>query len=361
MALADPPTLISAAPTVRIAEQSLPLLTNSIYSMRVTEQLGGLSSLELTLYDNLSYADGRAGWGATATSPLQLGAAIKIYCGVTSAPQEIFDGVITAIEGDYRDARPPLFTILAEDRLWKARRTRRSRIFEDSTPADLVRKVAADHGLTPQVRDGLDKPVSTWAQINESDLGFLRRILGRVDGDLQCVDDKLQAGPCARDARASVALVQGNQLTRARITADLADQVTSVGVGGYDSAVGEAVFATATSGEAGPGAGTDGASVLRDRFYPIAEHSGDRDALTSAEGDVVARALYGQRARRFVRVDAAAQGNAEIRVGSKVSIGGVNPFFVNDYSVTKAVHRFDLTSGYLTEFLAESAFLGAGA
>ena len=57
MALADPPMLISAAPTVRIAGQSLPLLSNAIQSLRVTEQLGGLSSLELSVFDVLSFAE----------------------------------------------------------------------------------------------------------------------------------------------------------------------------------------------------------------------------------------------------------------------------------------------------------------
>ncbi len=361
MGAPESPTLISAAPTVRIAEQSLPLLTNAIHSMRVVEQLGGLSSLELSLYDNLSFADGTSGWGATGTSPLQLGASIKIYCGITSAPQEVFDGVITAIEGDYTDSRPPLFTILAEDRLWKARRKRRSRIFENQSPADIVRAIASDHGLTPQVRDGLDAPQSIWAQMNESDLAFLRRILARFDCDLQAVDDQLQAGKRTGQARTSVTLQAGKQLVRGRITADLAEQATSVRVAGYDSAAGDAVQSTATAGDMGPGAGTDGPTTLRAKFGEVVETSGDADALTSAEGDAVARALYGQRARRFVRIDGSAQGDPQIRVGSTLTIKDVNPFFENDYSVTRAVHRFDLSSGYLTDFLAECAYLGAGA
>jgi phage protein D len=361
MSLADPPRMISAAPTVRIAEQSLPLLSNAIRSLRVTEKLGGLSSLELSVFDTLSFADGTAGWGATANSPLQLGASIKIYTGETNTPREIFDGLVTGIEGDYREGSPPLFTVLAEDRLWKARRKRRSRIFENASPADIVRRIASDHGLTPEIRDGLDSPTGTWAQINESDLAFMRRILARFDCDLQCVDDKLQAGARAKEIRAAVPLLMGSELSRARITADLADQATSVRVGGWDTAAGEAVAATVTSGEMGPGAGTDGASVLRDKFDAIVEHVGDSDALTSTEGTAMARALYGQRARRFVRVDAAAQGNPELRVGTKVTITGVNPFFVNDYSVVEAVHRYDLAAGYITEFIAEGAYLGAGA
>jgi phage protein D len=357
----EPTKLISAAPTVRIAGQSLPLLTNSIQRLQVREQVGGLSTLELSLYDVLSFADGSAGWGATASSPLQLGAPIKLYTGVTLAPQEIFDGVITGFESDNGPATAPIFTLLAEDKLWKARRKRRSRTFDPATPADIVRAIAADHGLTPEVRDGLDKPSGSWAMLNESDLGFLRRILERFDADAQVVGDKLQAGPLARDKRTAVTLRQGDNLIRARLTADLADQATAVGVGGWDTASGDAVSATATAGEMGPGRGTDGASVLRAKIGEVRENVGHADALTATEANLVARALYGRRARRFVRVDALAQGNAEIRVGTWVTITGVNPFFANDYCVVEATHRFDQANGYLTDFRAEGAYLGAGA
>jgi phage protein D len=329
----------------------------------VREAVGGLTTLELGLFDVISSADGSAGWGATGASPLQLGAAIAIYTGSTATPQKIFDGWITAIEGEYSAADAPLFTILGEDKLWKARRKRRSRLFEQKSPADLVRQVAQDHGLTPQVRDGLDQPTADWAQINESDLGFLRRILDRFDADVQAVDNDLQAGPRARDNRlqAELTLTIGAKLVRARITADLADQATSVVAAGYDSAAGEAVKETATQGTAGPGHGKDGASVLRDKFDAVIETVGHEDALTSREAQAMAKALYGQRARRFVLADCTAQGNAQIRVGSWVTLAGVNPFFANVFSVTEAVHRFDQANGYLTDFRAECAYLGAGA
>src|SRR5437763_9476487 len=228
MPLDAPLQTYSARPTVRIAGQALPLLSANIARMAAREQQGGLSSLELALYDVLSFGAGSAGHGATAGSPLQLGADIAIYAGDTAAPQEIFQGTVTAIEAEVGPHTSPLFTMLAEDRLWKARRTRKSRVFEQSSPADIARRIAGDHGLRPEIRDGLDQPVADWAQMNESDLAFLRRILARFDADLQVVEDRLQAGPIAGEARATLRLAMGNQLLRARITADLADQGSEV-------------------------------------------------------------------------------------------------------------------------------------
>lgn len=325
------------------------------------ETAGGLSSLELTLVDILSHPDGHATYGATRQSPIRLGAEIKVYMGEVTGPREIFDGHVTALEAEVGPETAPLFTLLAEDRLFKARKTRRRRIFENASPADLVRAIAGDHGLTPELRDGLDAPVGTWVQMNESDLAFLRRVLARIDADLQVVGSALQAGPAARDARATVTVTLGENLVRARLAADLADQATAVSVGGFDPATGESVSATASSGESGPGAGRDGPTLLREQFGERADHHGQQDALTQTEADKLARALAGQRARCFVRVDASAQGDPTIRVGTHVTIAGVNPFFANTYVVTGATHRFDLRNGYQTDFLAECAYLGEGA
>ena len=356
----DDPTVRTFRPTVEVGGQRLPALSANILRMCMTEQLGGMSALELSLVDVLSAGDGTGSFGATAGSPVRLGAAIRIFGGSDEAAQELFDGAITAIEGEYSPTQSPLFTVLAEDRLFRLRRRRRSRIFEAMSPVEVVKAVAQDHGLTPDVRD-LTAPSGTWAQVAESDLAFLRRLLERFDADMQVVGDKLQAGPRARDARASVSLRLGDTLLRARLTADLAEQTTEARVSGFDPATGEAVDAKATAGEMGPGSGRDGPAILEELIGDTPEQNGHEGPLTDREADLVARALYGRRARRFVRVDATAQGNAMLRVGSKVSIRGVNPFFENDYSVTQAVHRFDLDTGYLTDFLAEGAYLGAGA
>lgn len=360
--MADGMSLVpSARPTIRLDGQELPLLTASIVRFRMREAEGGLSSCELTMSDVLSFQDGGSGFGATPGSPIRLGATLAIYAGASDAPQEVFSGRVTALEAEAGPNTAPLFTLLAEDRLFAARRRRRSRLFEQSSPADILRAVASDHGLTPEIRDGLDAPVGDWVQMNESDLAFLRRVLARADADLQLVGERLQAGRIADAPRAAVTLTLNDTLIRARLTADLADQATAVRVGSYDPATGEAVSAEASTGRLGPGSGRDGPALLRETFEEVREHVGHHGPMTQDEAQAMAEAQYGRRARRFVRLDATASGNPAIRVGTQVTISGVNPFFENDYTVTEATHRFDLAGGYMTDFLAEGAWLGVPA
>lgn len=352
---------VTSRPTVIIGGQKLPLLSANLAHFKMREALGGMSSLELSVYDLLSFPDG-SGFGATDTSPLRLGAEIKIYMGDTREPQEIFDGVVTAIEAEAGPHSTRLFTLLAEDRLFKLRRKRRSRTFDDLSPADVIRTIAQDHGLRAEVGDNLDSPVTTWAQINESDLAFLRRMLAMIDADAQLVAAAtLQAVAIAKETKATVPLALGDTLLRIRVTADLAEQATATRVGSFDAATGEGVSEEATTGRLGPGRGRDGASFLRDLAGEVREHIGHLRPMTQDHCQLLARAAFGSRARSFIRADGTAQGNGAIRVGSWLNISGINPFFINTYNVVEAVHRFDIENGYLTDFMAECAFLGDGA
>src|SRR5690606_14690679 len=144
------------------------------------------------------------------------GTAIAVYAGGETQPREIFRGVVSALEAEFGRGSPPELTVMAEDPLARARLARRSKVYTDMAPAEVVREVANELGLRPTVQ-GLDAPVGTWAQLNESDLAFLRRLVGRFDGDLQVVGDELQVAPRAEVRRGDLSLELHGQLARARV------------------------------------------------------------------------------------------------------------------------------------------------
>src|SRR5690606_21703070 len=103
MALDDPQAVHSTLPTVEIDGMSYPLLSGNIVSIRMEEALGGLSSLEMSVIDWVARADGSAGHGSDAGSPLALGAGLRVFMGAAAiVAGEIFDGQITAIECETR-------------------------------------------------------------------------------------------------------------------------------------------------------------------------------------------------------------------------------------------------------------------
>jgi phage protein D len=218
--------------------------------------------------------------------------------------------------------------------------------------------VISDYGLTAQTRDGVNTTTRNWMQTDETDLAFLRRVLAEWDCDGQVVSDKFQVGRIGQDQRTLVRLEMGVTLLYARMTADIAEQVSRITLGSYDPATGEAVDASGDAAALGPGTGQTGADILSANFSEVALHAGRFGPMTDGDGSDRAAVEAQRRARGFVRVRGNAVGNAALRVGSWVELVGVNPVFANQYTVNEAVHRWDQISGYLTDFVAESAHLG---
>jgi len=347
-----------ARPTIRLAGQEDARVAELLIAMKMEESEGGMSALELRFSNWASTSDGSAEIAFGPDSRLRLGASIEVYGGDETQPRELFRGKITALEAEYKTGAPPELSVLAEDALMQARLSRRSKTYTDMSPADVAREVASAVGLQPVIR-GFDSPTATWAQLNESDLSFLRRLLGRFDGDVQVVGEELHLSPRGDVRRGALELALHGQLARARVSADLAHQITGMSARGWDAANGNAVEAEASSGShLGPGSGRQGADLLRDAFGERKEHVGHLAVASDDEARAVAQAAYDLRARRFVRVDGVAEGNAQLRVGTHVALTGLGVQFDNTYYVVEARHLYDQRQGYRTEFCAECAYLG---
>ncbi len=347
----------TARPTFRLNGTENERLASLIVAMDVTEQTGGLSSLELRLTNIASLQDGSAETAFDAGGDLALGAELIVGAGDTEAPVEIFRGTITALEAVFDEGNAPELVVLAEDALQKARLARRSKVYEDTTLADVVRTVAGFHGWTPQVT-GLDQHIGTQVQINESDLAFLRRLLVRADADLQIVGTELHASARADVRRGELELEVGAQLRRVRVIADLAHQVTQATVKGWDVANGSALDADGQDNALGPGAGQKGGEILQGSFGERKHHTGHLAAFDQSEVTALANSVRNGRARRFVRAIGTTEGNPALRVGTQVKLTGLPQWFANTYYVVKARHLFDLKEGYRTEFEGECAWLG---
>lgn len=347
----------SSRPTIRVDEQDFDRAGRLLLAMDMQEQEGGLSALQLRFSNVASDPEGGADFAFEDEAELSLGASIAVYAGDRDAPQEIFRGVITGLEADFPAREPPELLVLAEDRLQSARMTRRTRTYRDMSIADLSREIASNLGLESTIT-GFADTSSTWVQLNESDLAFLRRILRRVDGDLQVVSEELHVSPRKDVQRGALELELFSQLQSVKFIADLSDQVSEVTVSGWDAIRGQRISATSTGANPGPGEGRSGARILADTLGERSEHVGHILVATDEEARQLADTVFDQRARRFVCAHGRAEGNPGLRVGSNVRLTGVSARFENTYYVVAACHRFDVENGYQTQFKAESHSLG---
>ena len=346
-----------ARPTIRIDGQEYAMVRELLTGMDLLETEGGMSQLQLRFTNFKSRERGRATFAFEDNQILKLGAAVAVYTGPEGQPQEIFRGLVTALEGHYTEG-PPELVLLAEDAFQRARLDRRTKTHTQLTIKQLADDIARRCSLT-LVIDGFTDPIGPQVQLNESDLAFLRRLLLRYGGDLQVVGSEMHVAHRSGVQRGTVNLEMHENLRRARVVADLAHQVSDVTITGWDAAQGRRITVTSQAAATGPGRGSTGASILQN--WPLGRrsyHLGHLTIRNETEARAVAGAAADERTRRFVTLEATSVGTPAVRVGTHVQVTGLGDRFDNTYYVVRACHLYDLRQGYRTEFSAVCAYLG---
>jgi uncharacterized protein len=349
--------VVNNLPTLRIDGQSNDKATGLLLGMEMVEQAGGMSALELRFSNINSRDDGSSDFAFEDGTVLKLGTEITVYGGDTASPQQIFRGKVTALEARFPDKGSPELQVLAEDALQGARMKRRTAVYDNATLSSIVQQVANNLSLTPQV-NGLSDNIGTQVQYNETDLGFLRRLLARYDADMQVVGTQLQASSRSQVQRNQIELRLNYELRSLRVTADLAHQTTGVTVSGWDIKQGEAVQVSSQAGPVSPAQGTAGSQALQNALGERKESVGHLAVADNSEAQAIANAAFDARARRFVVAHGVAVGNPALRVGTFLKLSGLGDRFSNTYYVTRARHHYNSESGYQTEFEAECGALG---
>ena len=351
--------VIDTRPAIELDGELSEMIPELLVSMEVCEQEGGLSHAELVI-DNTADHQGVGldyAFEYSETNLFDLGTSIRILTGDAADPTEIFAGTISAVCLEIADAGQPRLRIMAEDALMPWRMVRRTRTYDAGPLRDIFDALATDTALTAVIT-GLNDPVDAQQQLNETDLGFLRRLLQRYDADAQGVGTELHISP--RDAvdRGAVALEIGNQLRSIRVTADLAHQRASTEISGFDVLRGALETVSSEESGLGPGEGSTGSERVEDAFPGSRDRPRQTAFEAAQEAQALADAAQRRRLRGFVVAEGRATGNAAIRVGTKLTLEGIGPRFSNEYYTVRARHHFGQTGGYLTDFTAECAYLG---
>jgi phage protein D len=272
---------------------------------------------------------------------------------------ELFNGKITALEANFPEAQSPEITVLAEDALQNLRMTRRTRTFEDVTDSDIFNKIAGDHSLTPSI-DVSSPTYKVVAQVNQSDLAFLRERARAIDAEIWIKDKTLNVKTRSKRGQDKISLKYGAQMREFCVLADLANQRTSVVAAGWDVSAKEAVKheAQASIISSELGRDTSGLSILKQAFGERKESIVHAVPLNSQEAQYVAESFLKTTARQFVVGRGIAEPDAKLRVGAFVELDGLGKLFNGKYYVAEIAHIFDNEKGFRTEFRAERTGIG---
>ena len=348
------PELLQARPTLLFAGSENAVMAGRLLELLIHESVSGMYRCE-ALFNNWGAADGGVSYLLFDRSILDFGKLFEVRLGSTT----MFRGKITAIQADYPNGAPPKIRILAEDRLQDLRMTRRTRSFNDLTDAQAIQQIAQGHGLSPQVNiSGSTHKVL--AQVNQSDLAFMRERARAVGAELWLDDQTLHAAPRAQRTGENINLTHGAGLREFTVLADLSHQATSVFTSGWDVAAKEAINEQAGDDVLGAELGQDesGASILRTAFGERKQTHAHTVPATASEARDIATARFRDMARRFVVGTGVAEPDPRLRVGTKVQLSGLGQLFSGKYYVTETNLTFDGQRGLRTNFRGERPGLG---
>jgi phage protein D len=354
MADANTSQLRVARPTVNVAGQDKPALTEGLLNLLIAENTSGLYRCEAT-FGNWGPANNAIDFLYFDRALLDFGKDFRVKIG----DKALFEGRIIGLEADYPEARPPTLTVLAEDRFQDLRMVRRTRSFADVGDADVMRQIASDHGLSPAV-DVQGPSHKLLAQVNQSDLAFLRERARAIDAEVWMDGTTLHAQGHAGRNGGTLRLSYNNELRSFGALADLSGQRTSVFATGWDVAGKTALRQEATDAAiaAELNGDTSGVSLLRSALGERKESLAHTVPLTSQEARSTAEAFFRLSARRFVTGRGVAQTDPRLRVGGYVDLQGLGPLFSGKYYLTGVQHLFDGAAGLRTEFTGERPGIG---
>jgi phage protein D len=346
--------LRAARPTINVAGQDKPTLTEGLLGLLIAENTAGLYRCEAR-FGNWGPQNNDIQYLYFDRALLDFGNAFKVKIG----DQTLFDGRITGLEAEFPEAQPPTLTVLAEDRFQDLRMNRRTRSFADMSDADVIRQIAGDHGLSPSV-DVQGPTHKLLAQVNQSDLAFLRERARSIDAELWMDGTTLNAKGHAGRNGGTLRLSYNNELRSFVVLADLSGQRTSVLANGWDVAGKSGIQHEATDSaiSAELNGDSSGASILRSVLGERKEALAHTVPLTSQEAQATAEAFFKFGARRFVTGRGVAQTDARLRVGGYVDLQGLGPLFSGKYYLSDVQHRFDGKLGLHTEFTGERPGIG---
>ena len=348
------PALRSSRPKISLGGQDSETLAQGLLSMRIQETIQGIAHCELAV-GNWGSVGGTPGFLYFDRRDVDFGKALTI----TVSEKTVFTGRVTGIEGHFPEGSPPTITVLAEDRLQDLRMTRRTRTFVDMSDGKVIEEIAGDHGLTADVR--LDGPTHrVLAQLNQSDLAFVRDRCRTLDAEVWVDDRKLVVRKRADRPADAVELGYGNQLREFSVTADLAGQATKVTVSGWDVAGKEAIKETASASavQSEVKGGDTGASILEGAFAARPATLAHHAPVTTTEAKAIAEARYRHQARGFVRARGLAETTPGLRAGRTVRLSNLGKLFDGEYYVTDSLILFNPLLGLQTEFEAERVAIG---
>jgi phage protein D len=339
--------------------QKLAIAASQVEADLVMGAAGRFSFNVIHAYDQ-EKRDFISGFGDRVLDHLTFGTAIEVAVGYGdhSRLTTVIAGLITEITTSFPETGTPELSVGGYDHMFPLTLGKKSRNWRDRADSDVVTLVAKEYNLKTDVvtTTGTRPQIE---QNQESDYDFIKKLAIRNHYEFY-VDHKktLRFGPPQDTEGGVVTLLYGQGLLSFKPEANLAKQVSSVEVFGWDPQTKKPIVGKAQAGE------ESGRDAQRrsagDRLSaaigkaPVLEMR--QPVFTEAEAKQRAKAALNDQAKQFLTGEAECIGLADLRPDRNVTLGNLGKPFSKTYYIQQTTHKVD-GAGYRTRLKVKETSL----
>lgn len=322
-----------------------------IFSVRLDQDLNVPDMFTIVLHD-VKHEPGQKRstvFGILDDDTFAIGTKVDLRAGRAAPPQDLFKGEITSLELEARDNGDALAVARGYDGSHRLHRERKSRSFKNQSDSDIVRKIAQEANLQPNV-ESTSQVYDYVFQDNQTNWEFLVSRATRIGFEVFVIDRTLYFRRPPR-SQSAIELELGDNLLSVQVRMGVPGQTKEVVVKGWDPKTKREIVGRASNSQAGPKIGeTRSADQLGRRFGPSSLVLTDQPVYTQAEADNLAQAVLDEITAGFVQLEGVCLGDPNLKPGVRVKLKGMGKRFAGEYYVSSTTHLINM-EGYTTSFV----------
>ncbi|MGY4404075.1 phage late control D family protein [Bradyrhizobium sp. USDA 3315] len=338
-------------------------LAIGVSQVEVDLTLGGAGRFSFTVVEtyDLERRAFLSGYGKSVLELLKFGAAVEIALGYGDHGKltPMIRGVVTEISTSFAENGTPELNVAGYDNMFSMTLGKRSQSWAKVSDSDVVNLLAREHNLSTRVEPTKEQHAQI-EQNQESDVEFIKKLAARNHYEffIDPPTGLLSFAPPKDRQAGVVSLRWGESLLSFKPEANLAAQVSSVEVYGWDPQSKKAIVGKAVAGEesGSEGTRTSGGAALQTAIGKGAVLQLRQPVFTEAEARRRAEAVLNDHAKRFLTGEAESIGLPDLLPDRNVAIGNLGVPFSKTYYIQQTIHKID-SNGYRTRFKVKETSL----
>lgn len=278
---------------------------------------------------------------------LKVGKEIEISLGYRDAFKEVFFGYITSITIQSNRLDNGINIIVAGfDKSFLMMRGEKSKIWKEIAHSDIIREIGKRYTSKQEI-DSTNLKYNTIGQMNQSDYDFIKNLAQEVNYEFFITGDTLYFRKYHKNKSPVLKLSLGENILNFDLQVDLAEQISSVVVRGWDSLKKEEIKVEEKKITKLGNGKSNGPSIIKKIGKENTVKHIYSTIHSSQEGKKIAKAIMEKTSMSFVVGNLEIIGVPQIRPGRYIEIENINEHIDNLFYITKARHIID-EDGYRT-------------